>query len=84
METLLSLERSTGPWFGSDRYVRQHLNPRVLVARTFKAGDTQMIAATPDLIAALKMMLASVDHPHLQELAALAARKALTKAGEVL
>tara|TARA_R110000868_G_scaffold114309_6_gene306323 strand:- start:2813 stop:3055 length:243 start_codon:yes stop_codon:yes gene_type:complete len=79
----MSLERSTGPWFVADRYVRQKLDPRHVVAKTYKGGDTQLIAKTPELVAVLKMLLANRNDPHAFEYICIAAEKLLREAGEL-
>jgi cephalosporin-C deacetylase-like acetyl esterase len=83
METLMSFFRSTGPWYVDGRTVRQKLNPEHIVAQTYKYGDTQLIAAAPEMAAALKMVLAHYDHIIPPSTALIACAVALEKAGEL-
>jgi hypothetical protein len=82
METLMSHFRSTGPWLVSGRTVRQKLNPENIVAQTFKYGDTQLIAAAPEMAAALKMVLSYYEDIAPPNRALIACAIALEKAGE--
>jgi hypothetical protein len=83
METLMSHFRSTGPWLVAGRSVRQKLNPENIVAQTYKYGDTQLIAAAPEMAAALKMVLAYYEDIAPPNRALIACAIALEKAGEL-
>lgn len=76
----MALDRSSGPWIYSGRYVRQKSNPDNLIAITsHRRKDTQLIAAAPELAAALKLLLTNLNNPDFVE----AAHVALDKAGEL-
>ena len=76
----MALDRSSGPWMYSGRYVRQKSNPDNLIAITgHRRKDTQLIAAAPELAAALKLLLTNLDNASYVH----AAQLALDKAGEL-
>jgi len=77
---LLMIDKSNGPWMYSGRYVRQKSNPDNLIAITsYKRKDTQLIAAAPELVAALKLLLTDRNNLDFVD----AAHVALDKAGEL-
>jgi len=74
------IDKSNGPWIYSGRYVRQKSNPDNLIAITsHRRKDTQLIAAAPELAAALKLLLTDRNNLDLVE----AAHVVLEKAGEL-
>ena len=75
--------RSTGPWKASGRRIIQKQCPDVTIAIAYKWGDSELLAAAPEMAAALKMLLMNRDDVKGLQHAMLAASIALEKAGEL-